>query len=148
LLLGLDILPVIHVIDDDAHSARLLLGTLAKCGGPGALHLGDENEGLEALRRCFDDPAAHRPELLVVDIKSYSGAVRDFTKRHGDWLRRNGVQLAVMVPPTDRSGREEYYEAGADAVFFRQPELDAYRREMAGIISFWARTQRLDAVGM
>jgi hypothetical protein len=53
-----------------------------------------------------------------------------------------------MVPPTDRSGREEYYEAGADAVFFRQPELDAYRREMAGIISFWARTQRLDAVGM
>lgn len=148
MLLGLDILPVIHVIDDDAHSARFLLGMLAKCGGPGALHLGDEDEGLAALKRCLEDSAEHRPELLVVDIKSHSGAIRDFATRHGDWLRRNGVQLAVMVPPTDRLGRDEYYKAGADAVFFRQPDLDAYRREVAGIISFWARTQRLDAVGM
>jgi hypothetical protein len=45
-------------------------------------------------------------------------------------------------------GCAAYYEAGAAAVFFRQPEVDAYRRELDGIENFWARNQRLDAVGM
>ncbi|MBF0677549.1 MAG: hypothetical protein IR164_01255 [Devosia sp.] len=147
-MLGLDILPVIHVIDDDLHSARFLLDMLAKCGGPAATHLGAEYEGLMALRRSFELPGEIRPELLVVDLKSHSRAVLDFVERRGQWLRENGVQLAVMVPPTDHRGREEYYEAGVDAVFFRQPELEAYKREVAGIIGFWAQTQRLDAVGM
>lgn len=147
-MLGLDFLPVIHVIDDDLHSARFLLGTLAKCGGPGAVHLGDEREGLSALQRSLALSAEARPELLVVDIKSHSGAVLDFVTRHGDWLRQNGVHLAVLIPPAETSVRDTYYEAGADAVFFRQPELEAYRREVAGIIGFWARTRRLDAVGM
>ena len=44
--------------------------------------------------------------------------------------------------------RQALHDAGASAVFFRQADLDAYRHEAAAIVSFWARHQRLDAVGM
>lgn len=147
-MLGLDTFPVIHVIDDDIHSARFLVGMLEKCGGPAAMHLGDAYEGMAAVRRACESDDGTRPELLVVDLKSHSGAVLEFIARRGEWLRQNGVPLAVMVAPTDIPGRQKYYEAGADAVFFRQPELANYRREVAGIIGFWAQMQRLDAVGI
>jgi hypothetical protein len=54
----------------------------------------------------------------------------------------------VMVPPASQSQVDALREAGAASVFIRHAELDAYRREAASIISFWARNQRLDAVGM
>lgn len=148
MLLGPNISPLIALIDDDGHSAHLLTRILAECGAPNALHLGDAVDGLAALRACLDDNTAAWPELLVVDLKSHSDATLEFVAQNHGWLRHKGVELAVMIPPTDRSGRNRYFEAGVDAVFFRQPELDAYRREVEGIVSFWARNQRLDAVGM
>ena len=94
------------------------------------------------------DPSAGWPELLVVDLKAHSKATLEFVRQHHAGLRQKGVPMVVMIPPTDRAGCEAYSEAGAAAVFFRQPERDAYRRELAGIENFWARNQRLDAVGM
>lgn len=148
LLLGSDISPFIALIDDDDHSAHLLQRMLADCGAVNAVHLGGAETGLAALKTILDDNAATWPALLIVDLKSHSDAVLEFVAPIHDWLRHKGVELAVMIPPTDRSGRNRYLEAGVDAVFFRQPERDAYRREAEGIISFQARSRRLDAVGM
>ena len=52
-----------------------------------------------------------------------------------------------MAPTLDRTTRENLLDAGADAVFERHAELQAYRAEAAAIVSFWVRNQRLDAVG-
>jgi len=121
---------------------------LAANDGPTARHFGDDEEGLADLTHELNDPQANWPEVLVVDLKAHSEATLDFVSRHQAWLRQKGVAPVVMVPPTDRAGRNRYFEAGAAAVFFRQPELDAYRHEVAEIANFWARTPRLDAVGM
>ena len=140
--------PFIGLIDDDGHSARLFMRVLAANDGPSVRHYGDEEEGFANLAQVLGDPQSHWPELLVVDLKDHSHATLEFVRRHQAWLHQKGVALVVMVPPTDRAGRMTYLEAGAAAVFFRQPEADAYRHELAGIANFWARSERLDAVGM
>ncbi|HTM79163.1 MAG TPA: hypothetical protein VL133_16235, partial [Devosia sp.] len=58
------------------------------------------------------------------------------------------IPVVVMAPQLERAAAEALHDAGAAAVFTRHAERDAYRREAANIISFWARSQRLDAVGM
>jgi len=140
--------PFIGLIDDDCHSARLFMRMLSENGGPAVCHFGDGAAGLEGLNRVLDDAFAQWPDFVVIDLKDHSRATLDFVRRHHGWLRQKGVDLVVMVPPTDRAGRGSFLEAGAAAVFFRQPELDAYRWELDGIIEFWMRNERLDAVGM
>ena len=140
--------PFIGLIDDDGHSARLFMRVLAANGGPSVRHYGSAEEAVADLIVVLSDPQSHWPEMLVVDLKSHSGATLEFVRRHQAWLHQKGVALLVMVPPTDRAGRMVYFEAGATAVFFRQSEADAYRHELAGIANFWARSERLDAVGM
>ena len=88
------------------------------------------------------------PSQLIVDLKAYSGANFEFVASIQPLVRQRGVPVVVMAAPLDRQGIETLHGAGASAVFFRHAELDAYRREAAGIVSFWARSQRLDAVGM
>mgnify|MGYP002663440898 CR=1 FL=1 len=85
---------------------------------------------------------------LIVDIKSHSGGNLEFVASIQSLSRQKGLPVVVMAPTLAREGRQALLDAGASAVFFRQAELDAYRREAAGIVSFWARSQRLDAVGM
>ena len=140
--------PFIGLIDDDGHSARLFMRVLAVNDGPSVRHYRDEEEALADLAHVLSDPQSHWPELLVVDLKGHSHANLEFIRRHQAWLRQKGVAVVVMVPPTNRAGRMVYLEAGAAAVFFRQSEADAYRHELAGIANFWARSERLDAVGM
>jgi DNA-binding response OmpR family regulator len=140
--------PFIGLIDDDNHSARLFMRALAANDGPSVRHYGDHEEGLTDLAHDLSDPQSHWPEVLVVDLKGHSQANLEFVRSHQCWLHQKGVALVVMVPPTDRAGRMVYHEAGATAVFFRQPEAEAYRHEVAGIANFWARNERLDAVGM
>ncbi len=140
--------PFIAILDDDAHSAHLLTRMLLANGAPAVRILGGPGAGEAALAAILADVSAEWPALLVVDFKAHSGANLEFLHRSHAFLRQKGVPIAVMVPPTDRLGRETLHDAGASAVFFRQAELDAYRREAAAIVDFWARYQRLDAVGM
>ena len=88
------------------------------------------------------------PSLLIVDLKAHSGANLEFVSSIQALARQKGLAVVVMTSPLDRPDRDALQQAGASAVFFRHAELDAYRREAAGIVSFWARSQRLDAVGM
>jgi len=140
--------PFIALIDDDGHSAHLLTRMLRAHGAPDVRHLGGAAEGRARIEAVLADPDAAWPGLLIVDLKSSSTANLDFVSAIQALLRQKGIPLAVMSQPLDRAGRERLHDAGASTVFFRQAELDAYRREAAAIVSFWARHQRLDAVGM
>ena len=143
-----NISPFIGLIDDDGHSAYLFMRIMAGLRGPAVRNYGDGEVGAANLGLVLSDAAAEWPELLVVDLKAHSDATLEFVRRHQAWLRQKGVPVVVMVRPIGRVECDAYYEAGAAAVFFRQPEVDAYRRELAGIENFWARSQRQDAVGM
>jgi DNA-binding response OmpR family regulator len=138
----------IALVDDDPYSAHLLVRTVAAESGPTVEHFGDANEGETGLIVLLSDVQADWPGVVIVDLKAHSRANLDFLARNQALLRTKGIPLAVMTQPTDRAGRQRLHDAGASAVFFRQAERDAYRREAAAIIGFWARHQRLDAVGM
>lgn len=139
--------PFIALIDDDAHSGYLFVRMLAAVGGPAVEHYSGE-EGFADLATLLNDPFADWPDIIVLDLKAGSRANLDFLSRHHGFLRQKGINIAVMIPPAAAAACAPYYEAGASGVFFRQPDLDAYRRELAGIASFWARHPRLDAVAM
>ena len=140
--------PYVALVDDDQHSAHLLTRMLLAHGSPCVQWYGGAAEGKLRLVNVLADARAEWPGLLIVDLKSHSAANHEFVASIQSLTRQKGVPVAVMAPPLDRQGREALHEAGASAVFFRHAELDAYRREAAGIVSFWARSQRLDAVGM
>lgn len=140
--------PFIVLIDDDDHSAHLLTRMLTAHGAPEIRHFSSAAAGKDALTAILSDPEATWPGLVIVDLKAHSGANQDFAASCTGLLRQKGVPLAIMTPPTDRVGRQALHDAGASAIFFRQAELDAYRREASAIVSFWARQQCLDAIGM
>lgn len=140
--------PFIALIDDDDHSAHLLTRMLEAHGSPAIRRFADAAEGEQGLAAILGDPDATWPGLVIVDLKAHSGANLDFLARNHAMLRQKGVPLAVMAAPTGRAGRQLLHDAGATGVFFRQAELNAYRHEAAAIVSFWARHQCLDAVGM
>lgn len=140
--------PFLALIDDDQHSAHLLTRMLIAHGSPDVHHYGAADDGMTRLHAILGDIDANWPSLVIVDLKAHSGANLDFVSAIQRLARQKGVSVVVMAPTLDREGRQALLDAGASAVFFRQAELDAYRREAAGIVSFWARNQRLDAVGM
>jgi DNA-binding response OmpR family regulator len=144
----MDGMPYLALVDDDQHSAHLLTRMLIAHGSPSIQWLGGALEGRLALAKVLSNPAADWPSLLIVDLKAHSSASLEFVSSIQSLARQKGVPVVVMAPPLERQGREALHDAGASGVFFRHADRDAYRREAAGIVSFWARNQRLDAVGM
>jgi DNA-binding response OmpR family regulator len=141
-------MPYLALVDDDQHSAHLLTRMLLAHGSPRVQWYGSAVDGRLVLGDILANPSADWPSLLIVDLKSHSSANLEFVSSIKSLAFQKGVPVVVMTPPLDRSDREALHDAGASAVFFRHAELDAYRREAAGIVSFWARSQHLDAVGM
>ena len=140
--------PFVALIDDDQHSAHLLTRMLIAHGSPDVHWYGNAGDGMARLHSVLGNASANWPGLLIVDLKAHSGANLEFVASIQHLARQKGVPVVVMSQTLARQDRQALEDAGASAVFFRQAELDAYRREAAGIVSFWARTQRLDAVGM
>jgi hypothetical protein len=143
--LNTDSPPAIALVDDDFHSARLMMRMLSAHGGPGVEWMKDPGaalEGLAAMALCGVDAGQC---MVVVDLKSSSTATRDFISA----LKRQapGLLVVAMSPTLDRVSRNGLLDAGAAAVFERHGDLSAYRREAASIVGFWVRSQRLDAVG-
>jgi len=138
--------PAIALVDDDVHSARLMMRMLAAHAGPPVEHLLDADEALQALTALAAlPPQDGQFTVVVVDLKSSSNATRDFILA----LRAAAPRLVVvaMAPSLDRDVRNCLLDAGAAAVFERHADLAAYRREAANIVGFWVRSQRLNAVG-
>ena len=121
--------PFVALVDDDFHSARML--TIA------AIELGAMLAG---------DPAG-RPALVIVDVKASSSATREFITAIRALPRGSELLIAAVAPTLDREVRDTLLDAGADAVFQRHADIEAYRRETASIVSFWVRHQRLNAIG-
>ncbi|WIY51895.1 hypothetical protein O9Z70_10415 [Devosia sp. YIM 151766] len=140
--------PFMALIDDDDHSAYLLTRMLAAHDAPAIRHFASGAAGEEALAAILASPGVTWPGLVLIDLKAHSGANLEFVVRNHAMLRQKGIPLAVMSAPIDQAGRQALHDAGAANVFFRQAELVAYRHEAAAIVSFWARHQCLDAVGM
>lgn len=140
--------PFIALIDDDHHSAHLLTRMLAAHDAPAIRHFDTAVAGETALAAILADHQATWPGLVIIDLKAHSDANFDFAARHQAMLRQKGVPLAVMSAPLNQTDRQRLHDAGVTTIFIRQPELDAYRREAAAIVSFWTRQQRLDAISM
>lgn len=140
--------PFVALIDDDQHSAHLLTRMLLAHGAPEIKWYGDANAGRACLVAALGDFSANWPGLVIVDLKAHSNANLEFITSIQPLLQQKGVMIAAMVQAADLAQRSALQHAGASAVFVRHAELDAYRREAASIVSFWARGQRLDAVGM
>lgn len=139
--------PFMALVDDDSHSARLMIRMLLAHGAPSVSWLDGEAMATTEIGKLLDNDRAALPGLVIVDLKSTSTATPEFiTKLRG---MRDGRSLLIgaLAPNLERETREIYLSAGADAVFERQAEIDSFRREAAAIVSFWVRNQHLDAVG-
>ena len=137
--------PAIVLVDDDPHSARLMMRMLAAHDGPQVEHLSDPELALDSLRALAAVAPADGQLMVIVDLKSSSTAARDFIAA----LKAVAPNLLVvsMAPSLDKATRDRLLNAGAAAVFERHGDLNLYRREAASIVAFWVRGQRLNAVG-
>jgi DNA-binding NarL/FixJ family response regulator len=133
------------LVDDDFYSARLLMRMLEAHGGPFMARMADPESAIESLLGMAAAGPLGGPCLVIVDLKFSSTATRDFVVRLKDEVPN--MVVVAMAPSLDRTLRNELLDAGAAAVFERHSELNLYRTEAANIVSFWARCQRLDAVG-
>lgn len=139
--------PYFALVDDDAHSAHLLTRMLLAHGAPRIVTFTD---AADAASRLFPSlaSAAACPTLVIVDLKAHSAANLEFVVVLATVAGKLDIPVAVMAQRPDRQHTADLHDAGVTAVFTRHAERDAYRREAANIVSFWARSQRLDAVGM
>ena len=143
--IGSDSSPAIALVDDDFHSARLMMRMLTAHGGPHVEWLSDAATALDTLGAYDALPPTGAKCMALVDLKASSSASREFIAA----LRRRapGLLIVAMAPALDRDTRNALLDAGAAAVFERHGDLNVYRREAASIVGFWVRSQRLDAVG-
>lgn len=139
--------PYFALVDDDAHSAHLLARMLLAHGAPRIETFTDAADAMDRLVPSLAT-AAVWPTLVIVDLKAHSAANLEFVTLLAPLVGKLDIPVAVMAQRPDRQHSADLHDAGASAVFTRHAELDAYRREAANIVSFWARSQRLDAVGM
>lgn len=139
--------PYLALVDDDAHSARLLTRMLLAHGAPSIQWIDGAESGLAQLQSLLSHARNHLPGLLIVDLKSSSSATRDFIEKIAGVERSRSLVIVAMAPTLDRTVRDALIDAGADAVFERHADLQAYRAKAASIVSFWVRNQHLDAVG-
>lgn len=139
--------PYFALVDDDLHSARLLMRMLTAHSAPTVIWQENASLALTELEGCLANDNASIPALVLVDLKSSSEATEQFVKQLHALPGASSLLVAAVAPSLERVRRDALLDAGADAVFQRHADLDFYRREAAAIISFWVRNQRLDAVG-
>lgn len=139
--------PYLMLVDDDAHSARLLTRMLLAHGAPSIQWVESSSDGLSQIKSLLSEPGKHLPGLVIVDLKSSSTAAVEFITEISSLERSRALVIVAMAPSLDRTARQSLLNSGADAVFERHADLQAYRAEVAAIVSFWVRNQRLEAVG-
>jgi len=145
---SLENLPFLALIDDDEHSADLLMRTLLAHQSPEVRWYGGPRGGMDKLVSVLGDINADWPSMLIVDLKMHSRANVEFVGSVQALARQKGIPIVVMAPATTNPDCDALKACGASQIFYRHADRDAYRREAASIVSFWARNQRLDAVGM
>ena len=79
--------------------------------------------------------------------KASSAATPDFIAGLRKLEGAADLLIVAMAPSLERDVRDVLIAAGAEAVFQRHADFEAYRREAASLVSFWVRNQRLNAIG-
>ncbi len=139
--------PFLALVDDDSHSARLMTRMLLAHGAPSVRWLDGETAADEELGAQLAASGAQLPGMVIVDLKTSSTATRDYIAALGSHERASELLIVAMSPTLDREVREDLIKAGAATVFERHANINAYRQETAGIVSFWVRNQHLAAIG-
>lgn len=139
--------PFLALVDDDVHSARLMTRMLLAHGAPTIRWLETPATALGTLGALLADRTAPLPGLVIVDLKASSVATRDFLVALRRLPGAERLVVAAIMPALERQTRQSLLDSGADAVFERHAEIDAYRREAASLVSYWVRNQRLSAIG-
>lgn len=139
--------PFFVLVDDDSHSSRLMIRMLLAHGAPSVSWLAGQQMAAAEIGRLLDDDRASLPALVIVDLKSSSLETQHFIEKLRSLRDGRALLIAAIAPSLEREVRTRLIDAGADAVFERQSDIDSFRREAAAIVSFWVRNQRLDAVG-
>lgn len=145
---SVDYASFIALIDDDARSADLLSRTLRDQSAPNIQHYGGADAALARLTGMIAVPPAHRPAMVIVDLKAHSGANLEFLGMVAPIAAQLRTSFVVLTAQPDQQSRHALQDQGAAAVFIRHADRDAYRRVAADLVEFWALTQRLVAVGM
>jgi CheY-like chemotaxis protein len=135
------------LVDDDTHSARMMIRMLLAHGAPSVDWMADADLAETTLRAALGPTGKDAPALVLVDLKSSSEATADFVSRLRSMPGSSELLIAAIAPSLERAHREPLLIAGADAVFQRHADANAYRREAASIVSFWVQHQHLEAVG-
>lgn len=139
--------PFMVLVDDDSHSARLMIRVLLAHGAPSVSWMDTGPVGAERIGALLEDARAALPGLVIVDLKASSSATHEFIERLRGMRNGSALLIAAMAPSLEKEVRDRLLACGADAVFERHAEVDFYRREAAAIVSFWVRNQHLEAVG-
>jgi hypothetical protein len=92
--------PYLALVDDDAHSARLLTRMLLAHGAPSIQWIEGAGNGLETIRQLLAGPAHHLPGLVIVDLKSSSSATQDFVRKLAGWNVPGRWWLWRWPPPS------------------------------------------------
>ncbi|WP_417585216.1 hypothetical protein [Pelagibacterium sp.] len=132
--------PLFVLVDDHKHSARLMRRAMQATTSPARVAwIGSARRAERTLLRLLGSSGIDRPDMVIVDLKSQSGASADFISRIGNFVADANVPLAAIADTGAAECRRELLDSGADAVFVRHHELDAYRAEMASLVDFWVR---------
>ena len=76
--------PFMALVDDDSHSARLMIRMLLAHGAPSVSWLDGEAMATAEIGKLLDNDRATLPGLVIVDLKSTSTATPEFiTKLRG-----------------------------------------------------------------
>lgn len=139
--------PFLVLVDDDSHSARLMVRTLLANGSPAVTWIDDADSAIDRLVATLADRHATEPGMVIVDLKASSTDTADFIARLRAVPGGRTLLVAAMAATLERHTRDDLLLAGADGVFERHGDVGTYRNEANAIVSFWARNRRLDAVG-
>lgn len=130
--------PLFVLVDDHIHSARMMRRAIREACPAQFVWIGNARRAGRTLERLLDQAGSSRPDMVIVDLKSSSDATARFIGDVWNRLKAAGVQI-VALSDCANGARRTLIESGADAVFERHHDLDAYRAEVADIVSFWVR---------
>lgn len=128
--------PVFALVDDHVHSARLMRRVLDVVADNVALTwLGDARRARRSLCGLDTREAGSAPDLIVVDLKSHSAATGEFVAELRNHAKAAGVALVAIAKTHDDGEHDRLRRLGADAVFIRHPDLDAYKGQIEAMTS-------------
>ncbi|MBU1305753.1 MAG: hypothetical protein KKF33_09555, partial [Alphaproteobacteria bacterium] len=88
------------------------------------------------------------PTVLIVDLKSHSGANLEFVESVQGLLKGKGIAVLVLAAEAGKEARNALLNAGAAKVFVRHANVEAYTDVAADMVEFCSLAQRAEAVGM